>query len=89
MLRHPGVSEIAVVAMPHEMWGEVPCAFVIPFEGNKDSEQEILKWAKTQMPSFMTPKRLIFSELPKTSTGKIQKHELRKMLAEIMEREKK
>ena len=85
LLTHPAVSEIAVVAMPDEKWGEVPCAFVILHPHFKDtSDSEILSWARTKMPGFMTPKRVIFSELPKTSTGKIQKHELRKQLAEIL-----
>ena len=82
LLRHPAVSEVAVVAMPDEKWGEVPCAFVslYPDAAGTVSEEELIIWAKTKMAGFQRPKKVIFSELPKTSTGKIMKHELRKKI---------
>ena len=82
LLRHPAVSEAAVIAMPDEKWGEVPCAFITLYSDAASTVQpeEIIKWARTQMPGFQTPKRVIFSDLPKTSTGKVLKHELRKKL---------
>jgi fatty-acyl-CoA synthase len=81
LLRHPAISEAAVIAMPDEKWGEVPCAFVTLHPNSHTiSEDEIIKWARGKMAGFQTPKRIVFSELPKTSTGKVLKHELRKLL---------
>ena len=74
---HPGVSLAAVVAMPNEKWGEVPCAFVELAEGAEVTEQALLDHAKSKLASFQRPKKVIFGELPKTTTGKIRKNELR------------
>lgn len=86
MITHPGVMEVAVVAMPHEKWGEVPCAFVARDPAAVDprhravTEADLIAWARTKMPSFQTPKKIVFGDIPKTSTGKVQKNELRKLL---------
>jgi fatty-acyl-CoA synthase len=82
LITHPGVLEVAVVAMPDEKWGEVPCAFVArnPQASPQVSEVELIEWARGKMPRFQVPKRVVFSELPKTATGKVQKNLLRKML---------
>ena len=84
MLTHPSILEIAVVAMPHEKWGEVPCAFVTlrPTTDGAPAvtEAELIAWARTQMPHFAAPKKIVFGDLVKTSTGKIQKNLLRKLL---------
>ncbi len=75
--RHPAVLSAAVVALPDPKWGEVPCAFV-ELKPNRDvAELELIEFCRTQMAHFKVPKRMIFGELPKTSTGKIQKFELR------------
>ncbi len=74
---HPAVSLAAVVAMPNEKWGEVPCAFVELAEGTEVTEQALLDHAKSKLASFQRPKKVIFGELPKTTTGKIRKNELR------------
>lgn len=74
---HPAVSLVAVVAKPDEKWGEVPCAFVELKSGMEVSEAEIIAFARTRLAGFKTPKKVIFADLPKTSTGKIQKFELR------------
>ena len=74
---HPAVSLAAVVAMPNEKWGEVPCAFVELAEGAEVTEQALLDHAKSKLASFQRPKKVIFGELPKTTTGKIRKNELR------------
>ena len=74
---HPAVMLCAVVAKADEKWGEVPCAFVELKEGLKVSEQELIAFARTQLAGFKTPKYVFFEDLPKTSTGKIQKFELR------------
>jgi len=78
---HPSVLEAAVVAMPDEKWGEVPCAFVARDPSAPEvTEAELIAWARTKMAHFQAPKRVIFGELLKTATGKVQKHLLRKLL---------
>ncbi|PTX54454.1 fatty-acyl-CoA synthase [Litoreibacter ponti] len=77
LMSHPAVSLCAVVAKPDEKWGEVPCAFVELKDGAETSEADLIAHARSQLAGFKTPKTVIFQELPKTSTGKIQKFELR------------
>ena len=81
--KHPAVSLVAVVAKPDEKWGETPCAFVELAPGKNSTEEEIIQFCKENMAGFKRPKNVIFGELPKTSTGKIQKFELRKKAKEI------
>ncbi len=79
LYRHPAVLEAAVAAMPHEKWGEVPCAFVTLRDANVAvSEKDIIDYCRDNMAHFKAPKKVVFGELPKTSTGKIKKFELRK-----------
>ena len=77
LMAHPSVSLCAVVAKPDEKWGEVPCAFIELLDGKGASEDEIIQFARSKVAGFKAPKRVVFQELPKTSTGKIQKFELR------------
>lgn len=77
---HPEVSLVAVVAMPDEKWGEVPCAFVEVAAGSVVTEQELLEHARGRLAGFQRPKKVVFCELPKTSTGKVRKNELRASL---------
>lgn len=77
LMHHPAVSLCAVVAKPDEKWGEVPCAFVELKEGANATEAELIAHCRARLAGFATPKRVVFTELPKTSTGKIQKFELR------------
>ena len=77
LFRHPAVQMAAVVAMPHEKWGEVPCAFVELRPGAQATADDIIKFCREHLAGFKTPKAVVFSELPKTSTGKIQKFQLR------------
>ncbi|HQT88752.1 MAG TPA: acyl-CoA synthetase [Acidiphilium sp.] len=77
LYRHPAVLEAAVVAAPDPQWGEVPCAFVTLRPGMAASEAEIIEWCRERMARFKAPKQVLFGELPKTSTGKIQKFSLR------------
>jgi fatty-acyl-CoA synthase len=77
LMRHPAVMLCAVVAKPDEKWGEVPCAFVELKDGAEVSEAELIAFARERLAGFKTPKAVVFQELPKTSTGKIQKFELR------------
>ncbi|MEP3637319.1 MAG: AMP-binding protein [Paracoccaceae bacterium] len=78
LMGHPDVLLAAVVAKPDEKWGEVPCAFVELKEGSATSEADLISFVRQRLAGFKTPKRVVFQELPKTSTGKIQKFELRK-----------
>ena len=78
--RHPAVSLAAVVAMPDDKWGEVPCAFVELKDGASATEDEIIDFCREHLAGFKRPKHVVFGELPKTATGKIQKFELRASL---------
>jgi fatty-acyl-CoA synthase len=78
LYRHPAVIEAAVAAMPDEKWGESPCAFVTLHDDVEPvSEQEIIDFCRDNMAHFKAPRRVVFGPLPKTSTGKVQKFELR------------
>lgn len=74
---HPAVQAAAIVAQPHEKWGEVPCAFIELREESDVSAEDIKSFCKERLAGFKTPKTVVFCELPKTSTGKIQKFILR------------
>ncbi|CAB3764940.1 acyl-CoA synthetase [Paraburkholderia humisilvae] len=77
LYRHPAVSVAAVVAMPDPKWGEVPCAFVELKDGAQVTADEIVAHCRALLAGYKVPKAVVFGELPKTSTGKIQKFELR------------
>ena len=77
---HPEVLEAAVVAMPDDKWGETPCAFVTLRHANSVSEADLISWCREKMAHFKCPSRILFKDLPKTSTGKIQKFKLREQL---------
>jgi fatty-acyl-CoA synthase len=81
--KHKSVSLVAVVAKPDEKWGETPCAFVELINGKLATEEEIINFCKENMARFKRPKNVIFGDLPKTSTGKIQKFELREKAKNI------
>jgi len=77
------VMAAAVVAMPSEKWGETPCAFIELRPGATATEQEIVAHCKQHLAGFKVPRAIVFSELPKTSTGKIQKFELRQRAGSV------
>ncbi len=77
LYRHPAIQAAAVVAKPDPKWGEVPCAFVELRPGMDATAVEIIRFCREHLAGFKTPKAVIFSDLPKTSTGKIQKFRLR------------
>lgn len=85
LYRHPAVLEAAVVAMPDDHWGERPCAFLVLNEGQVASEREIIDFCREHLAHFKCPERVIFSELPKTSTGKIQKFKLRQLAIQLLD----
>jgi len=77
LYKHPDVQAAAVVARPDEKWGETPCAFVERKEGSEVSEADLIGFCREHLANFKAPKTVVFCELPKTSTGKIQKFALR------------
>ena len=77
LYKHPAVSAVAVVARPDEKWGEHPCAFVELKPGRTASADELIAFARGRLASFKAPRTIVFDDLPKTSTGKIQKYALR------------
>ncbi len=77
LFKHPAVQAAAVVARPDEKWGETPCAFVELKPGTTASEAEIIAWCRSQLAGYKVPRMVVFTEIPKTSTGKIQKFKLR------------
>ena len=78
LYKHPSILEAAVVARPDDKWGETPCAFVtLKTTSVKTTEQDIINYCKEKIAKFKSPKTVIFTDLPKTSTGKIQKFKLR------------
>ena len=80
LYKHPSVLFAAVVAKPDEKWGETPCAFIeLKDQNDSVSEGDIISFCKETLASFKCPKKVVFTELPKTSTGKILKYELREM----------
>ncbi len=80
LYKHPDVVAAAVVAQPDNKWGEVPCAFLEIREGASPSTEDVLTFCRQHLAGFKMPKRVEFQELPKTSTGKIQKFVLREQV---------
>jgi len=83
LYKHPAVAAAAVVAKPDSKWGETPCAFIETRPGAEVTEAEIVAYCKQKLARFKCPSRVVFTELPKTSTGKIQKFRLRDMAKEV------
>ena len=77
LYKHPSVAVVAVVAKPDDKWGETPCAFVELKPGMAATPEELINFARQHLAAFKLPRHIIFAKLPKTSTGKIQKHVLR------------
>jgi fatty-acyl-CoA synthase len=83
LYKHPAVQAAAVVAKPDEKWGETPCAFVELKPGEKASADDLLAWCRQNLASYKCPRYVVFAEIPKTSTGKIQKFKLREMAKSV------
>ncbi|MEL6817101.1 MAG: acyl-CoA synthetase [Pseudomonadota bacterium] len=77
LYKHPAVAVVAVVAMPHEKWGETPCAFVELAADKSADEATLTAWCRENLAHFKVPRKIVFAEIPRTSTGKIQKFALR------------
>ncbi|MGB5949328.1 MAG: acyl-CoA synthetase [Parvibaculum sp.] len=83
LYKHPDILEAAVVARPDEKWGETPCAFITLKRGAAQTEAEIIAYCRANLAHFKCPKTVVFTDLPKTSTGKIQKFKLREMAQKL------
>ena len=83
LYKHPAVAAAAVVAKPDSKWGETPCAFVELRPGAQATQDEIIAWCKEKLARYKCPRHVVFVELPKTSTGKIQKFKLRDLAKEV------
>jgi len=83
LYRHPEVDTAAVVARPDDKWGETPCAFVTLRGGASATEQEIIDFCRDNLAHFKCPRTVVFGEIPKTSTGKVQKFKLREQAEEL------
>jgi fatty-acyl-CoA synthase len=81
LYKHPAVQAAAVVAKPDEKWGETPCAFIELKPGASASAEDMIGWCRKHLAAYKCPRYVVFAELPKTSTGKIQKFKLREMAA--------
>jgi fatty-acyl-CoA synthase len=79
LYKHPAVAAAAVVAKPDEKWGETPCAFVELRPGTQASADELMQWCRKHLAGYKVPRTIVFADIPKTSTGKIQKFKLREM----------
>jgi fatty-acyl-CoA synthase len=80
LYKHPAVQVVAVVAKPDEKWGETPCAFVELKPGEKATADELVAWCRKNLAAYKCPRHIVFAEIPKTSTGKLQKFKLRAMV---------
>jgi len=87
LFEHPGVQLAAVVAWPDEKWGETPCAFVEMKSGKTATEDELIDWCRARIARYKCPRHVIFAEIPKTSTGKVQKFALRERAKELSQRQ--
>jgi len=83
LYKHPAVQAAAVVAKPDDKWGETPCAFVELKPGRQATSEDLIAWCKKNLASYKCPRYVVFTELPKTSTGKIQKFKLREMAKKV------
>jgi len=83
LYKHPAVAAAAVVAKPDDKWGETPCAFVELRPGAQTSADELVQWCRQNLATYKCPRYVVFADIPKTSTGKIQKFRLREMAKEI------
>jgi fatty-acyl-CoA synthase len=83
LYRHPSVAFCAVVAKPDEKWGETPCAFIELKPGTTSTAEDIIAWCRSGLARYKVPRHVVFAEVPRTSTGKIQKFKLREMAKEV------
>jgi fatty-acyl-CoA synthase len=85
LFEHPGVQLAAVVARPDEKWGETPCAFIEMKPGHAATAEELIEWCRARLARYKCPRTIVFAEIPKTSTGKVQKFALREQVRKLQE----
>jgi fatty-acyl-CoA synthase len=83
LYKHPAVQAAAVVAKPDEKWGETPCAFIELKPGASATAEDLIAWCRNHLAGYKCPRHIVFVELPKTSTGKVQKFKLREIAKEV------
>jgi fatty-acyl-CoA synthase len=83
LYKHPAVQAVAVVAKPDDKWGETPCAFIELKPGKAATHDDLIAWCRDNLARYKVPRHIVFAELPKTSTGKIQKFKLRELAKEV------
>ena len=83
LYKHPAVSAVAVVAKPDDKWGETPCAFIELKPGTKATAEELIAWCRQHLAAYKCPRHVVFAEIPKTSTGKLQKFKLREAAKKV------
>jgi fatty-acyl-CoA synthase len=83
LYKHPAVQAAAVVAKPDDKWGETPCAFIELKPGASATREELVEWCRKHLAGYKCPRFVVFAELPKTSTGKVQKFKLRDLAKEV------
>jgi fatty-acyl-CoA synthase len=79
LYKHEAVAAVAVVAKPDEKWGETPCAFVELKPGASATAEELIAWCRSHLAAYKCPRYVVFTDIPKTSTGKLQKFKLREL----------
>ncbi|MDX5402698.1 MAG: acyl-CoA synthetase [Rhodobacterales bacterium] len=84
LYRHPAVAVAAVVAMPHEKWGETPCAFIELAEGRHVDEDDLRAWCRNHLAAYKVPGKFVVTRIPRTSTGKVQKFVLREQARQFV-----
>ena len=88
LYRHPAVAVAAVVAMPHEKWGERPCAFIELAPGQQIEADDLRQWCRDQLAAYKIPEKFVFAPIPRTSTGKVQKFALREQAKAVASTDK-
>jgi fatty-acyl-CoA synthase len=83
LYKHPAVQVVAAVAKPDEKWGETPCVFVELKPGTTATAEELIAWCRAHLAAYKCPRYVVFADIPKTSTGKIQKFKLRDMAKQV------
>ena len=83
LYKHPAIASAAVVAKPDDKWGETPCAFIELVAGQTLTAKEVIEWTRERLARYKCPRYVVFTEIPKTSTGKIQKFKLRDMARDV------
>ena len=84
LYRHPAVAVAAVVAMPHEKWGETPCAFIELAEGRHVDDDDLRAWCRNHLAAYKVPGKFVVTRIPRTSTGKVQKFVLREQARQFV-----